>query len=300
MAAVAIKNAQRAGHRCVLFDSENATDTAFMASLGVNVDELIYITLLDVEMFFEVMEELLELDERLFVVWDSVANTKARGEEDKSYEPTSSIALKARTISKGFAKIFSKLIEKQPTILICNQLKRNLDQMTAMTEPWVTPGGEAIRYVSSLSINLTTRKAKAHRVLGPGEQQIGSEVKAKIVKSRFGSLNRECAFKIIWNGPEKGIMDEESWFDAIQASEHFVSKGAWYALYMTQEHSDDKSIKFTRKDFVDLAKNNPEFRERVLWVIQDELVNSFQQKANSAEGAHFYNVDESGDDSEDE
>lgn len=295
MAAVAIKNAQKAGHRCVLFDSENAADTVFMASLGVDVDELVYITLLDVEMFFEVMEQLLELDEKLFVVWDSVANTKARGEEDKSYEPGSTMALKARTISKGFAKIFSRLIEKQPTILICNQLKRNLDQATSMSEPWVTPGGEAIKYVSSLSINLTTRKAKAHRVLGPGEQQIGSEVKAKIVKSRFGSLNRECAFKIIWNGPEKGIMDEESWFEAIKSSD-YLDTGTWNTLYMDNEKKE--SVRFQSPSFVEMVKTNPAFRTRVLWILQDELVNLFQAKASSVDGKKFYNVDDSDDDEE--
>lgn len=288
LAAVAIKNAQAKGFRCVLFDSEMAADTSFMSSLGVNVEELVYIGLQDVEMFFEVVESLLELDEKLFIVWDSVANTKAREEEDKSYSPGSSMAVKARTISKGFSKIFSKLIEKQPTILICNQLKRNLDQMSAMTEPWVTPGGEAIKYVSSLSIYLTSRKAKASRVLGPTEQQIGSEVKAKIVKSRFGTLNRECAFSIVWNGPDKGIMDEESWFDAIQPSD-YLDRGPWNTLFLDNEKT--KGVKFTRAGFIDMLRTNPEFKERVLWIIQNELVDAFRQRTDKKECAKFYNVD---------
>jgi len=293
LAAVAIKNAQQKGFLCILCDSEMSADTTFMTSLGVDTEKLIYIGLQDVEMFFEILEDLMDLDERLFVVWDSVANTKAREEEDKSFSPGSSMAVKARTISKGFAKIFSKIIEKQPTILMCNQLKRNLDQMTARTEPFVTPGGETIKYVSSLRLFLTTRKSKAYRVLGPGEQQIGSEVKVKIVKSRFGSLNRECAFKIIWNGPEKGIMDEESWLEAIKSSD-YVETGGWNTLYMNNDKTE--SVKFQERGFVELLNTNPEFKKRVLWVIQEELVNLFQAKASSEQGKKFYNVD--GDDAE--
>lgn len=298
LAAVAIKNAQQMGYTCVLCDSELAADTAFMAALGVNIDELIYVALQDVEMFFEVLEELLGSDAKLFVVWDSVANTKAREEEEKSYSPGSSMAIKARTISKGFSKIFSKLIEKQPTILICNQLKRNLDQMSAMVEPWVTPGGEAIKYVSSLSIYLTTRKSKAGRVLGPGDQQIGSEVKAKIVKSRFGSLNRECGFKIVWNGPNKGVMDEESWFEAIQPSDYLKASGAWYTLFKDDSKDPEKAFKFQRTNFEEMMNENPEFKARVLWVIQEELVDLFQKRGSSEQGKKFYNVDDDSEDGE--
>lgn len=289
LAAIAIRNAQKLGFFCILCDSEMAADTAFLASLGVDIDKLLYVGLQDVEMYFEVLEDWLDTDLKLFVVWDTPANTKARGEEEKSFEPTSTMALKARTISKGFAKVFSKIIEKQPTLLICNQLKRNLDQMSAMSEPWVTPGGETIKYVSSLRLFLTSRKSKAHRVLGPGEQQIGSEIKVKIVKSRFGSLNRECAFKIIWNGPNKGIMDEESWFEAIKSSD-YLDTGAWNTLYMDNDKKE--TIKFQSPSFVEMLNSNPAFRARVLWILQDELVNLFQAKASSATGKKFYNVDE--------
>ncbi len=292
LSAVAVKNAQAMGFTCLYFDSEMSADSKFMADLGVNTKELIYVGLQDVEMFFEVLEDWLKTDLKLFVVWDSVANTKPREAEDKGYNPGATMALKARTISNGFAKIFAKLIEKQPTILICNQLKRNLDQMSAMVEPWVTPGGETIKYVSSLSIYLTTRKSKAGRVLGPGDNQIGSEVKAKIVKSRFGSLNRECGFKIVWNGPGKGIMDEESWFEAIQPSDYLQSSGAWYSLFKDDSRSPDKAFKFQRTNFEEMLKENPEFRARVLWVIQEELVDLFKQKGSSERAKKFYNVDD--------
>lgn len=289
LAALAIANAQKMGFLCVLFDSEMAADTSFLASLGVDVDKLVYVAVQDVEMYFEIMEELFSLDEKLFIVWDTPANTKAREETDKSYSPGSTMALKARTISKGFAKIFDLIMEKRPTILICNQLKRNLDQATSMIEPWVTPGGETIKYLSSLTLQLTTRKAKKHQVLGDNEHQIGSDVKVKITKSRFGSLNRECAFKIIWNGPEKGIMDEESWVEAMEPSD-YVQTGAWNTLYMNDEKTEE--IKFTRAGFTDLLKSNPEFKKRVLWVIQEELVNQFQVKASSETAKKFYNVDD--------
>jgi hypothetical protein len=77
-----------------------------------------------------------------------------------------------------------------------------------------------MHYSYSLRIWLTGRKAKSAFIEDEKGFRIGSEVKVKLEKSRFGTQGRNCAFRILWGTEDIGIRDEESWFDAVKGSEH--------------------------------------------------------------------------------
>ena len=79
----------------------------------------------------------------------------------------------------------------------------------AMTEPYTTPGGKAMIYAYSLRVWLTARKAKASFIVDDNGFRIGSEVKVKLEKSRFGTHGRTCNFKILWGDDAVGVQDEE-------------------------------------------------------------------------------------------
>ena len=87
-----------------------------------------------------------------------------------------------------------------------------------------------MHYAYSLRIWLTGRKAKSSFIEDDKGFRIGSEVKVKLEKSRFGTQGRSCAFRILWGTEEIGIRDEESWFDAIKGAESLTSAGAWYTF----------------------------------------------------------------------
>ena len=61
-----------------------------------------------------------------------------------------------------------------------------------------------MHYVYSLRIWLTGRKAKSAFIEDESGFRIGSEVKVKLEKSRFGTQGRNCAFKILWGTDEVG------------------------------------------------------------------------------------------------
>ena len=73
------------------------------------------------------------------------------------------------------------------------------------------------------------RKAKSAYINDEKGFRIGSEVKVKIEKSRFGSTGRNCAFRILWGTEDIGIRDEESWFDAIKGSRS--PEECWLVVY---------------------------------------------------------------------
>ena len=180
-------------------------------------------------------------------------------------------AQKMRIINGMNSRPLEPLANNQCTLLALNQLKTNIttDRSSLLTEPYVTPGGKALPYSYSLRIWLTVRKAKASYVVDEHGYKIGSEVKARIKKSRFGSLGRECTFKILW-GNNVGIQDEESWFDAIQPSDNLERNGAWYTLM----HADGTSEKFQFTKWHEKIKDE-KFRARVLEIMNDVVVQSW-------------------------
>jgi recombination protein RecA len=287
MAAQIAGNAQKMGIDVVYFDAESAIDPVFLKSAGCDLESLLYIQAASVEFVLETIEELLgSNDNRMLFIWDSLALTPAVMDLEGDFNPQSSMAVKPRILAKGMSKITQQLANSQSTFLVLNQLKTNITRSPseAMVEPYVTPGGKAMHYAYSLRIWLTKRKAKAAYIMDDKGFRIGNEVKVTLKKSRFGTDGRQCTFKIMWAG-DIGVQDEESWFDAIAGSEALKRSGAWYELCF----EDGTSEKFQSKQWLDKLKD-VKFRERVLSVIDEEVVMKFENRTGDA--SHYYNLEE--------
>ena len=157
MAAQIAGNAQK-------IDSESAVDPNFLAGAGCDVENLLYIQAQSVEFVLETIEELLAGNEnRMLFIWDSLAMTPAITDIEGDFNPLSSMAVKPRILSKGFAKLVVPIANAQSTLLILNQLKTNITSniAEARLEPYFTPGGKAAIYAYSLRIWLTARRGKA-------------------------------------------------------------------------------------------------------------------------------------------
>jgi len=276
-------NAQQRGIDVVYFDSESAIDPNFLEKAGCNVDDLLYVQATSVEFVLETIEELLGSNEnRMLFIWDSLALTPAISDIEGDFNPLSSMAVKARILAKGMSKLTVPIANSQSTFLVLNQLKTNITRSPseALTTPFMTPGGKAMIYAYSLRIWLTGRKAKASFVTDDKGFRIGSEVKVKLEKSRFGTQGRQCNFKILW-GDEVGVQDEESWLDAIKSSQHLSNSGAWFAL----NYSDGTSDKFQSSGWKEKLEE-PKFKQRVLEIMDEEIIMKFDKRIGDAES--FY------------
>ena len=171
MAAQIAANAQKMGIDVIYFDSESAIDPGFLEKAGCNVENIIYVQASSVEFVLGAIEELLGNNEnRMLFIWDSLALTPAVSDIEGDFNPLSSMAVKARILAKGMSKLTLPIADKQATFLVLNQLKTNITSgpmahITAMTTPYMTPGGKAMHYSYSLRIWLTGRKAKSAFVL---------------------------------------------------------------------------------------------------------------------------------------
>ena len=288
MAAQVAANAQKTGKMVVYFDSESAIDPGFLERAGCDLERLMYVQASSVEFVLETVEELLgATDEQLLFIWDSLALTPSISDVEGDFNPQSSMAVKARILAKGMSKLLIPIADKQATFLVLNQLKTNIPQgpnarIVAMTTPYMTPGGKAMHYSYSLRIWLTGRKAKSAFIEDDKGFRIGSEVKVKLEKSRFGTQGRQCNFRILWGTEDIGIRDEESWFEAIKGSEHLKSAGAWYTLKMP----DGYEKKFQPSKWTSIIQSDEEFRANILKLMDEEVVQKFDKRLGSA--SEFY------------
>jgi len=286
MAAQIAANAQKQGISVVYFDSESAIDPDFLEKAGCDIQKLLYVQADSVEFVLETIEDLLKTtDEKFLFVWDSMALTPSKTDLEGDFDPQSSMAVKPRILAKGLSKLIQPIANKQATLLILNQLKTNLTvqnpKYATDSEKYSTPGGKALAYSYSLRIWLTGRKAKDSYVVDERGYRVGSEVKCRLEKSRFGSQGRECFFRIMW-ADQIGVLDEESIFEAVKP---FIKQsGAWYELDVA-----GKPKKFQEKQWVELMRGDSEFQKTVYDLMEQEVVVKFDNREGDAKA--FYNLE---------
>lgn len=288
LAAQVAANAQKMGIDTVYFDSESAIDPGFLERAGCDVNKLLYVQATSVEFVLETIEDLLANNEnRMLFIWDSLALTPSVSDVEGDFNPQSSMAVKARILAKGMSKLTVPIANSQSTFLVLNQLKSNITRSPseALVTPYMTPGGKAMIYAYSLRIWLTRRKAKASFLTDEKGFRIGSEVKVKLEKSRFGTQGRQCNFKILWGTEAVGVQDQESWFEAIKGSDHIKQSGAWYTLvYDDGTEERFQASKWTKK------LEDKKFLARVEQLMDIEVVQKFDNREGSAED--FYGITE--------
>ena len=288
LAAQCAANAQKMGIGVIYFDSESAIDPTFLEKAGCDIGAMMYVQAQSVEFVLETIEELLgAADEQLLFIWDSLAFTPSVSDVAGDFNPQSSVATKARILAKAMSKLVIPLADKKATFLVLNQLKTNIPhgpmaRQIAMTTPYITPGGKAMHYAYSLRIWLTGRKSKAAYVLDDNGFRIGSEVKVKLEKSRFGTQGRTCTFRILWGTESIGVQDEESWFEALKG--FMTVTGSWYTLTR-----GEYSKKFQPSKWVEILQNDPEFKQHVMDFMDEVVVQKFDKR--EGEASDFYEVD---------
>jgi recombination protein RecA len=285
MAAQIAANAQKMGIDVIYFDSESAIDPEFMKKAGCDMSRILYVQAENVEYVLESIEDLLKNNQnRMLFIWDSMALTPSKTDLEGDFDPQSSMAVKPRILAKGLSKLIQPIANSQSTLLVLNQLKTNLQvqniKYATDSERYTTPGGKALSYAYSLRIWLTGRKAKDSYVLDERGYKVGSEVKARLEKSRFGTAGRECLFKIMWGGAI-GVLDNESIFEAIKP---FIKQtGAWYEMEV-----DGQAKKFQQSSWEELMKEEG-FKNAVLGIMDREVVVKFDTREGDAK--NFYNIE---------
>lgn len=193
----AIAEAQKSGREAVYVDCENSFDPVFAAKLGVDTKKLILLPAAIGEDIIDILAKLLEAEPAIIVV-DSVASMITRAEMDAEMDQQF-MAIKARLLSRGIAKLNALNKRRRTLIIFINQLR-------SVVTTWggggtTTPGGLAIKFFASIRIEV---KRDRELITATGKKTdpdvIGQIVHYQITKNKTAVPHKYGSFKFFFEG----------------------------------------------------------------------------------------------------
>src|SRR5690349_296449 len=146
-----IAEAQRAGGLAAFIDAEHALDAEYAKKLGVDTDQLLVSQPDNGEQALEIAEVLVRSGAVDVVVIDSVAALVPRAEIEGEMGD-SHVGLQARLMSQAMRKLAGVAKKTGCCLLFINQIREKIGVMFG--NPETTPGGHALKFYSSMRIDI--------------------------------------------------------------------------------------------------------------------------------------------------
>ena len=213
-----IAEAQKRGGMAAYIDVEHALDPAYAAHCGVNIDDLLISQPDTGEQALEITEALVRSGAIDAIVIDSVAALVPRA-EIVGEMGDSHIGLQARLMSQALRKLAAAIGKSGTAVIFINQLREKVGIIFG--NPEVTPGGRALKFYSSVRIDL-----RRIETIKQGNEAVGSRVKARVVKNKVAPPFKSAEFDIMFS---HGISREGDLVDLGVALDIIKKTGAFFS-----------------------------------------------------------------------
>jgi len=252
LAMSAIAEAQAAGGQAAFIDVEHAMDPAYARLIGVDVDKLLISQPDSAEQALEITEYLIRSGALDIIVVDSVAALVPAAELEGDMGDMQ-IGLQARIMSQALRKLTGIIHKTETVCIFINQLREKVG--VVFGNPEVTPGGRALKFYSSVRIDL--RRIEAVKV---GQDIIGNRVRARVVKNKVAAPFRKAELEIMF---KSGISKEGSLLDLGVENGIIRKSGSFYSY-------DDVRLGQGREASRQFLKANTEIRNQIEVTIRNE------------------------------
>ena len=247
-----IAEAQKTGGKAAYVDVEHALDPAYATACGVIVDELLISQPDTGEEALEITEALVRSSAIDIIVVDSVAALVPRAEIEGEMGDAF-VGLQARLMSQALRKLTGTISKSHTAVIFINQLREKVGIIFG--SPEVTPGGRALKFYSSVRIDLRRGEPIKH-----GTELVGSRVKAKIVKNKVATPFRTAQYDIMYG---KGISKQGDILD-LGVDMDIINKSGAFLSY------NDTRLGQGRENAKEFLKQNPEMALELESKIRDK------------------------------
>ena len=244
-------SAQRYGGTAAYIDAEHALDPSYAGKCGVDIENLLVSQPDTAEQALEICEYLVRSSAVDIVVIDSVAAMVPKAELEGDMGDTH-VGLQARLMSQALRKLTSSISKSNTAVVFINQIREKVGVFWG--SPETTPGGRALKFYSSVRIDL--RRIES---LKQGTDILGNRVRARVVKNKVAAPFKTAEFDIMFN---EGISREGDLLDLAVENSIVKKSGAFYSFGEIQ-------IGRGRENAKTFMKENPVLTDEI-----DELVRS--------------------------
>ncbi|MBK90517.1 MAG: recombinase RecA [Chloroflexi bacterium] len=258
LALSCLAQAQKNGGQAAYIDVEHAMDPSYAQKIGVNNKELLISQPNSAEEALEITDHLVASGALDIIVVDSVAALVPRAElegEMGDYH----IGAQARLMSQALRKLTATVHKTNTTCIFINQLREKVGVIFG--SPEVTPGGRALKFYSSVRIDL--RRSESIKI---GEELIGNKVRVRVVKNKVAPPFKKAELEILYN---EGISKEAEILD-IGVTKNIIEKsGSFYSF-------EGERLGQGRESVRKYLKNNEEISNK----IEDLILNPIEDPTN--------------------
>jgi len=251
-----IAEAQSSGGFAAYLDVEHALDPDYASRCGVDSAELFVSQPDSAEQCLEVCEYLVRSGALDVIVLDSVAALVPKAELEGDMGDAH-VGLQARLMSQALRKLTAAIGVSKTSVIFINQVREKVGVVWG--NPEVTPGGRALKFYSSVRIDL--RRIESVKL---GTEIIGNRVRARIVKNKVAPPFRVAEFEILF---KEGISKESDVIDLADLTKVIQKNGAYFSY-------GDQKLGQGRENTRNFLKKNPEITDEIIKKIRDSLAES--------------------------
>ena len=254
LALSAAAEIQKLGKKVAYIDMENALDLFYAEALGVNCDigdkdsQFILSQPDDAETAFEILRELIKVEEIGLAVIDSVSalvpKAVIQGEAGDA-----KIGLTARLMSSMIPTLLSTAKKSGCIVIFINQIR---DKIGVFYGPsTTTSGGNALKFYASQRLEVARAGQEKE-----GDEVVANKTRVKVVKNKVAPPFKKAEFNIVFG---QGIDSLDELINLCVEFSIIEKKGSWYSygdVKLGQGADNVKSILLDNEELLEEIKAN--------------------------------------------